>query len=67
MGWFVISIILYPEVQTAAQRQIDDVGGRGGMPILTDYDRLPYIRAIVKEVLRWRPVPLGGYVVHFLP
>ncbi|KAK7057918.1 cytochrome P450 [Favolaschia claudopus] len=60
MEWFMISMLLHPEVQTAAQRQLDDVVGRGRMPTFADYDHLPYIRAIVKEVLRWRTVlPIG--------
>ncbi|KAJ7841936.1 cytochrome P450 [Mycena olivaceomarginata] len=60
MEWFMISMILYPKVQAAAQQQLDDVVGRGRMPTLADYDQLPYVRAIVKEVLRWRTVlPLG--------
>ncbi|KAJ7310003.1 cytochrome P450 [Mycena albidolilacea] len=60
MEWFMISMILYPEVQTAAQQQLDEIVGRGRMPTLADYDHLPYIRAIVREVLRWRTVlPLG--------
>jgi cytochrome P450 len=58
----MISMILYPKVQAAAQQQLDDVVGRGRMPTLADYDQLPYVRAIVKEVLRWRTVlPLGVY------
>jgi cytochrome P450 len=58
----MISMSLYPKVQAAAQQQLDDVVGRGRMPTLADYDQLPYVRAIVKEVLRWRTVlPLGVY------
>ncbi|KAJ6500292.1 cytochrome P450 [Mycena vulgaris] len=77
MEWFMLSMILYPEVQQAAQNQIDDVVGGGRMPTMKDYDQLPYIRAIVKELLRWATIlPLGlphrlsqddWYDGHFLP
>ncbi|KAK7057911.1 cytochrome P450 [Favolaschia claudopus] len=77
MEWFMISMILHPEAQKAAQHQIDDVVGRGRMPTLEDYEHLPYVRALVKELLRWRPVlPLGvphrlsqddWYEGHYIP
>jgi hypothetical protein len=38
MEWFMISMMLYPEVQTAAQQQLDEIVGRGRMPTLADYD-----------------------------
>ncbi|KAJ6616719.1 cytochrome P450 [Mycena sp. CBHHK59/15] len=60
MEWFIISMILYPNVQRTAQAQIDEVVGRDRMPTLDDYDQLPFIKAVVKEVFRWRTtVPLG--------
>lgn len=51
---------LYPDVMKRAQAEIDKVVGRGRLPTFADRERLPYICAIVKEVLRWRPVgPIG--------
>ncbi|KAJ6552210.1 hypothetical protein DFH09DRAFT_925352, partial [Mycena vulgaris] len=45
-----------------AQREIDAVVGHDRLPNFEDKDSLPYIRAIIKETLRWRPVsPLGEY------
>jgi cytochrome P450 len=33
------------------------------MPNFNDYESMPYIRATVREILRWRPVdPIGAYV-----
>ncbi|KAJ7083084.1 cytochrome P450 [Mycena belliarum] len=67
MEWFMVSMILNPGVQKAAHTEMDNIIGRGRMPTLNDYDQLPYIRAIVKEVLRWRPVlPLGACLPHRL-
>jgi len=55
-------MILYPETQKKAQEELDRVVGRGRLPTFRDYESLPYIRAIVKEILRWRGVgPLGKY------
>jgi cytochrome P450 len=43
-----------------AQTQIDAVVGRDRLPMFEDQNNLPYVRAIVREVLRWRTVgPLG--------
>jgi cytochrome P450 len=48
MGWWMLA---YPETQARAQAELDSVA---------DYPYLPYTRAMVKEVLSWRPVgPLG--------
>ena len=57
---FVLAMTLYPEVMVKAQEQIDAVVGRDRVPSFADQERLPYVGAIVKEVLRWRPVgPMG--------
>ncbi|KAF9458686.1 cytochrome P450 [Collybia nuda] len=57
---FVLAMSLYPDVMREAQTKIDEVVGRDRLPNFEDYDKLPYIHAMVKEVLRWRPVtPLG--------
>lgn len=60
MWWFIAALIVYPSTQKAAQHEIDIVVGRSRMPSFEDYDKLPYVRAMVKEILRWRcVVPLG--------
>ena len=57
---FMLAMTLYPDVMRKAQAEIDAVVGRGRMPTFDDKNNLPYIRAMVKEVLRWRPVgPIG--------
>ena len=51
---------LYPEVQKAAQAELDTVVGAGRLPEFADRDKLPYINAVMKEIMRWYPVvPLG--------
>ena len=52
-----------PSVQEKAQADIDRVAPNR-LPTLDDYDSLPYIRAIIKEVMRWAPVaPLGFFCI----
>jgi cytochrome P450 len=47
---------LYPEVQRKAQEEIDRVIGNSRLPDHLDQDDLPYVQAVLKEVLRWHPV-----------
>ncbi|KAJ7436791.1 cytochrome P450, partial [Mycena galericulata] len=57
---FIPAMTLYPDVMRTAQVELDEVVGQGRMPSFSDRPNLPYVEAIVKEVLRWRPVgPLG--------
>ena len=57
MNAFVMAALCNPEVIQRARNEIDDVCGRNAerLPCLNDTSRLPYISAIVKEGLRWRP------------
>ena len=53
-------MVAFPEVQCRAQAELDAVVGRNSPPTFDDAPRLPYVRAIIEEVLRWHPsVPLG--------
>ncbi|PIL24645.1 cytochrome P450 [Ganoderma sinense ZZ0214-1] len=53
---FFLAMTCFPEVQRKAQAEIDAVLGSERLPIITDKDRLPYMHALVLEVLRWLPV-----------
>jgi cytochrome P450 len=60
MAWWTLAMLAYPETQVHAQAELDSVVGRSRLPTFADYSQLPYTRAMVKEVLRWRTVaPLG--------
>ncbi|KAI0066978.1 cytochrome P450 [Artomyces pyxidatus] len=60
MSWWSLAMLAYPETQKRAQAELDAVVGRTRMPTFADLPHLPYIRAMVKEALRWRPVdPVG--------
>ena len=53
-------MIAHPEIQKRAQDELDAVVGRSRAPTFADSPNLPYIQALVKESLRWRPaLPLG--------
>lgn len=57
---FVLTMVLYPDVQKKAQEEIDRVVGSSRLPDFSDYDSLPYIEAIVRETIRLHPVvPIG--------
>ncbi|THG92813.1 hypothetical protein EW026_g8223, partial [Hermanssonia centrifuga] len=57
---FVLAMTLHPDVLQWAHAELDSVVGRNRAPTFEDKLDLPYIDAIVKEVLRWRPIaPLG--------
>ncbi|KAJ5766545.1 uncharacterized protein N7511_004161 [Penicillium nucicola] len=57
---FFLAMTLFPDVQRKAQEEIDRVLGSNQLPQVKDRARLPYVNAVVKEVLRWHPVaPMG--------
>ncbi|KZT33279.1 cytochrome P450 [Sistotremastrum suecicum HHB10207 ss-3] len=57
---FVIAMILHPEIQHEAQKTIDDLLQSERLPTFEDRGKLPLVDAILKEVLRWKPVLPGG-------
>ncbi|ESK83390.1 cytochrome p450 [Moniliophthora roreri MCA 2997] len=60
--WLIVAMLAFPDVQRKAQAEIDTVVGQTRIPTLADMENLPYMRAVVKEVLRWRPaLPLGVF------
>ena len=60
MAWLLLGMAAYPEALKKCHEELDRVVGRSRMPTLGDRDSLPYIRATVREALRWRAVaPVG--------
>ena len=58
----------YPEVQVKAQIELDTVIGPDRLPDFVDRVNLPYINAIISELLRWQPVtPMGTSPTSCLP
>lgn len=61
---FFLCIVLFPEAQEKAQAEIDAIVGRDRLPTLADRPNLPYVEALVEEVMRWAPVvPMGASLV----
>lgn len=61
---FILALVLHPGVQEKAQEEIDRVVGSERLPEFSDRPSLPYVNAILKEVLRWNPVaPLGEELI----
>lgn len=57
---FMLAMIKHPDWFKKLQNEVDHVCGADRLPYLDDIPQLPTVRAVVKEVLRWRPVTAGG-------
>jgi cytochrome P450 len=56
----ILLLCAFPNVAKVAQDALDSVVGDARLPILDDLKELPYIVALVKEVIRYRPMlPMG--------
>ena len=47
---FIIALLQSPESQLKAQKEIDSVVGGDRLPVMEDFKRLPYVKALVMEV-----------------
>ncbi|KAJ7726908.1 cytochrome P450 [Mycena metata] len=56
LGAFFLIMLLYPEAHDKAQAELDSVVGTHRLPTFSDRENLPYIEALMKELLRWHPV-----------
>ncbi|KAF8799180.1 cytochrome P450 [Phlegmacium glaucopus] len=56
---FFLAMVCFPEIQMKAQAELDRVVS-GRLPDFDDMEDLPYLSALVKEVLRWQPVTPYG-------
>ena len=60
MHSFFLAMCFYPSWMSRLQEEIDTVCGDSRLPTLGDLPYLPVLRAVVKEVIRWRQaVPAG--------
>lgn len=56
---FILAMLHYPDWQPKLQAEIDSVC-QDRCPAWEDREKMPLLRAVVKEVIRWRPpVPTG--------
>ncbi|KAJ6508744.1 cytochrome P450 [Mycena sanguinolenta] len=60
LATFFLAMAVHPDIQRKAQTEIDTVVGDHRLPGFEVRSSLPYVEAVYREVLRWRPVlPLG--------
>ena len=53
---------------TLAQEELDRVVGENRLPSFQDRENLPYVNALIKEVLRWESIaPLGKWNARKIP
>ena len=60
----ILAAVTHPSAFQQARKELDMVVGTQRTPVFADESRLPYLRALVKEVLRWRPVAVLGGTPH---
>ncbi|KAF1912663.1 cytochrome P450 [Ampelomyces quisqualis] len=53
---FLMAMAAFPDVAREAQEEVDRVCGALRIPGGDDIGRLPYVRACMLELLRWRPI-----------
>jgi cytochrome P450 len=61
---FVLACCAFPEALIPAWEELDRVVGPHRSPHFDDESNLPYVKAFVKEVLRWRSVAVIGGQPH---
>ncbi|KAF8607576.1 cytochrome P450 [Ceratobasidium sp. AG-I] len=56
----IMTLVQHPESQRRAQTEIDRISDEATLPRWQDQQSYPFVRAVIKEVLRWRPTsPIG--------
>ena len=51
---------LHPEAQRRAQKELDQIIGHDRLPTFSDRPALPYMNALMKEIMRWHVIsPIG--------
>ncbi|KAJ5555994.1 hypothetical protein N7513_003636 [Penicillium frequentans] len=57
---FVMAALCHPEVYQKARKEVDRICASDSedirLPSIMDMEQMPYICALIKEVLRWRPI-----------
>ncbi|NXL51205.1 CP2DH protein, partial [Podilymbus podiceps] len=60
LRWAFLYMLLYPEIQSKVQAEIDKVVGRERSPTMKDQVSMPYTNAVIHEVQRYGDViPIG--------
>jgi cytochrome P450 family 619 len=62
---FALAMAKYPRVLKKLQESVDSICGDDRAPTFEDLEHLPYVKHIMTELIRWRPVAAEG-VPHVL-
>lgn len=49
---FILAMLMHPDIQAKAQTEVDSIIGSDRLPDFSEQPHLPYLAAILKEVLR---------------
>ena len=61
MAWFILHMVVYPNVQGKIHEELDRVVGENASPRWQDVKNMPYLQATICEVMRRSsPVPVTG-------
>lgn len=60
IAFFIMGCMTNPQAVRLAHEELDRVVGEKRLPTMEDEPNLPYIRAMIKENLRWRPISNHG-------
>jgi cytochrome P450 len=61
---FILAMCVFPDVQRRAQQELDQIVGQNRSPDWCDEDKLPYVKAIISETLRWRTATVLAGAPH---
>lgn len=67
LSTFILAMLANPQAQKKAQDEIDSVIAAGHLPDFGDEEAMPYVAALIKEVLRWGSVVPFGALSSSLP
>ena len=60
MHTFFLAMLLYPDIQVRARHELETALGTHHLPTFEDFGSVPYIDAMIRELLRWQPVARLG-------
>lgn len=67
MHTFILAMVLYTHVLLQLQEEMDRVTKKERLPTDEDQPDLPYLNAVLKEVIRWAAETADCYIgAHFL-
>lgn len=66
LSFFIMACCTNPSAVKRVREELEQVVGDKRLPLLEDEPNLPYIRAMIKENLRWRPISNHGEPCHIV-